>query len=118
MGRRRSTSWREAPPDAIVLDVLMPGIDGLEVCRRLRAAGDRTPVLMLTARDAVDDRVAGSTPAPTTTSSSRSRCDELMARAAGAAAAHRPGRRRRAELRRPGLDPATPRCAAASARSS
>ena len=37
----------------------MPGVDGLEVCRRLRAAGDRTPVLMLTARDAVDDRVAG-----------------------------------------------------------
>jgi two-component system response regulator MprA len=37
----------------------MPGLDGLEVCRRLRAAGDRTPVLMLTARDAVDDRVAG-----------------------------------------------------------
>src|SRR5918999_1066291 len=45
--------------DAIVLDVAMPGVDGLDVCRRLRAAGDRTPVLMLTARDAVDDRVAG-----------------------------------------------------------
>src|ERR1051325_8544430 len=45
--------------DAIVLDVMMPRIDGLEVCRRLRAAGDRTPVLMLTARDAVDDRVEG-----------------------------------------------------------
>jgi two-component system response regulator MprA len=45
--------------DAVVLDVAMPGVDGLEVCRRLRAAGDRTPVLMLTARDAVDDRVAG-----------------------------------------------------------
>jgi two-component system response regulator MprA len=48
-----------ARPDAIVLDVSMPGIDGLEVCRRMRAGGDRTPVLMLTARDAVDDRVAG-----------------------------------------------------------
>jgi two-component system response regulator MprA len=46
-------------PDAIVLDVGMPHVDGLEVCRRLRAAGDRTPVLMLTARDAIDDRVAG-----------------------------------------------------------
>jgi two-component system response regulator MprA len=46
-------------PDAIVLDVLMPEVDGLEVCRRLRAAEDRTPVLMLTARDAVEDRVAG-----------------------------------------------------------
>jgi two-component system, OmpR family, response regulator MprA len=45
--------------DAIVLDVAMPDVDGLEVCRRLRSAGDRTPVLMLTARDAIDDRVAG-----------------------------------------------------------
>jgi two-component system response regulator MprA len=43
----------------VVLDVLMPHVDGLEVCRRLRAADDRTPVLMLTARDAVGDRVAG-----------------------------------------------------------
>jgi two-component system response regulator MprA len=45
--------------DAIVLDVSMPAPDGLEVSRRLRDAGDRTPVLMLTARDAIDDRVAG-----------------------------------------------------------
>ncbi len=43
----------------MVLDVAMPKLDGLEVCRRLRAAGDRTPVLMLTARDAIDDRVDG-----------------------------------------------------------
>ncbi len=49
----------DEPADAIVLDVAMPGIDGLEVCRRLREAGDRTPVLMLTARETVDDRVAG-----------------------------------------------------------
>ena len=49
----------EGGQDAVVLDVAMPGVDGLEVCRRLRAAGDRTAVLMLTARDAVDDRVAG-----------------------------------------------------------
>ena len=50
---------REAAPDALVLDLLMPGMDGLEMCRSLRAAGDRTPVLVLTARDAVADRVAG-----------------------------------------------------------
>ncbi|MCW2952058.1 MAG: DNA-binding response regulator [Conexibacter sp.] len=49
----------EAPPDAIVLDVGMPDVDGLEVCRRLRAGGERVPVLMLTARDAVEDRIDG-----------------------------------------------------------
>jgi two-component system response regulator MprA len=46
-------------PDVIVLDVLMPGTDGLEVCRRLRKQGDLRPVLMLTARHEVTDRVAG-----------------------------------------------------------
>jgi two-component system, OmpR family, response regulator MprA len=46
-------------PDAAVLDVMMPRLDGLETCRRLRAAGDDLPVLVLTARDAVADRVAG-----------------------------------------------------------
>ena len=45
--------------DAVVLDVAMPRVDGLAVCRRMRAGRDRTPVLMLTARDAVGDRVAG-----------------------------------------------------------
>ena len=46
-------------PDVLVLDVMMPLVDGLDVCRRLRARGDRRPVLMLTARDEVSDRVAG-----------------------------------------------------------
>jgi two-component system response regulator MprA len=46
-------------PDAVVLDVLMPGVDGLEVCRRLRHGGSKLPILMLTAKDQVEDRVAG-----------------------------------------------------------
>jgi len=45
--------------EAIILDVAMPRVDGLELCRRLRQGGDRTPVLMLTARGEIDDRVAG-----------------------------------------------------------
>jgi two-component system response regulator MprA len=49
----------EGQPDAVILDVLMPGLDGLEVSRRVRRSGNRVPVLMLTARDEVDDRVAG-----------------------------------------------------------
>jgi two-component system, OmpR family, response regulator MprA len=48
-----------APFDAVVLDILMPGLDGLAVCRSLRASGSSVPILMLTARDAVSDRVAG-----------------------------------------------------------
>ncbi|MEY2513349.1 MAG: two-component system, OmpR family, response regulator MprA [bacterium] len=58
-GQQALDTLAEGVVDAIVLDVMMPRIDGLEVCRRLRAAGDRTPVLMLTARDAIDDRVDG-----------------------------------------------------------
>jgi two-component system response regulator MprA len=46
-------------PDAVVLDVAMPGVDGLEMCRRLRHDGNRLPVLMLTARESVAERVAG-----------------------------------------------------------
>ena len=46
-------------PDAVVLDVGMPGLDGLDVCRRLRASGNRVPVLMLTARESVADRIDG-----------------------------------------------------------
>src|SRR5215213_6615840 len=58
-GREAVRSQAAAPADAVLLDVLMPGLDGLEVCRRMRDTGDRTPVLMLTARDGVGDRVAG-----------------------------------------------------------
>jgi two-component system response regulator MprA len=49
----------DGQPDAVILDVLMPNVDGLEVCRRLRRSGNRVPVLMLTARDEIDNRVAG-----------------------------------------------------------
>ena len=58
-GQQALDTLAEGVVDAIVLDVMMPRVDGLEVCRRLRAAGDRTPVLMLTAKDAIDDRVDG-----------------------------------------------------------
>ena len=58
-GRAALQQVRDRQPDAIVLDRMLPGLDGLEVLRRLRAAGDATPILMLTARDAIDDRVAG-----------------------------------------------------------
>jgi two-component system response regulator MprA len=58
-GDEALTRLREHTFDLVVLDVMMPGSDGIEVCERLRAAGDRLPVLMLTARDAVRDRVAG-----------------------------------------------------------
>src|SRR5581483_7529726 len=50
---------RVVPYDAIVLDVMLPKLSGLDVCRRLRAEGARTPILMLTARDAVRDRIDG-----------------------------------------------------------
>jgi two-component system, OmpR family, response regulator MprA len=58
-GREAIRTLAHESPDAVVLDVLMPGIDGLEVCRRMRAGGDSTPVLMLTARAEVSERVAG-----------------------------------------------------------
>jgi two-component system response regulator MprA len=58
-GREAMRTLSRDTPDAVVLDVLMPGIDGLEVCRRMRATGNRTPVLMLTARAEVSERVAG-----------------------------------------------------------
>ena len=50
---------RERPPDLVVLDVMLPGLDGLEVCRRLRAGEPNLPILLLTAKDRVPDRVAG-----------------------------------------------------------
>jgi two-component system response regulator MprA len=58
-GQQALDALATARPDAMVLDVMMPRVDGLEVCRRLRGAGDDLPILVLTARDAISDRVAG-----------------------------------------------------------
>jgi two-component system, OmpR family, response regulator MprA len=58
-GREALERLGSAAYEAIILDISMPHVDGLQVCRRLREGGDRTPVLMLTAREEVDDRVAG-----------------------------------------------------------
>ena len=53
------TLARESPPDLVILDWMMPGMTGIEVCRRLRATGSKVPVILLTAKDEVSDRVAG-----------------------------------------------------------
>jgi two-component system response regulator MprA len=58
-GRQALECLQRAAYEVVILDVSMPYVDGLEVCRRLRDGGDRTPVLMLTAREQVEDRVAG-----------------------------------------------------------
>src|SRR3954465_3987494 len=58
-GQHALTQVAATSPDALVLDIGMPDIDGLEVCRRVRRAGNRIPILILTARDAVADRIDG-----------------------------------------------------------
>jgi two-component system response regulator MprA len=58
-GQQALTALARGEPDVLVLDVLMPAVDGLEVCRRRAAAGSRVPILLLTARESVGDRVAG-----------------------------------------------------------
>ena len=60
-GRAALAAAQERPPDMIVLDVMLPDLDGLEVTRRLRADGVRAPVLFLTARDSLEDKIAGLT---------------------------------------------------------
>jgi two-component system response regulator MprA len=58
-GQEALRSITEHAPNLLILDLMMPGIDGFEVCRRVRAAGDELPILMLTARDMLSDRVKG-----------------------------------------------------------
>ncbi len=60
-GRRALAMAQERTPDLVVLDIMLPDINGLEVTRRLRADGIRVPVLFLTARDSLDDKLAGLT---------------------------------------------------------
>jgi two-component system OmpR family response regulator len=60
-GRSALQAIDELEPDLVLLDVMLPDLDGFEVCRRLRADGNRTPVLFLTARDGTDDKVRGLT---------------------------------------------------------
>jgi two-component system response regulator MprA len=58
-GRKGLQAALHSPPSMVILDLMLPGIDGLEVCRRLRAADETLPILMLTAKESVPDRVAG-----------------------------------------------------------
>ncbi len=60
-GREALAAVDEKSPDLVVLDVMLPDLDGFEVCRRMRTGGDHTPVLFLTARDATEDKVRGLT---------------------------------------------------------
>ena len=60
-GREALAAVDEQSPDLVVLDVMLPDLDGFEVCRRMRTGGDHTPVLFLTARDATEDKVRGLT---------------------------------------------------------
>ncbi len=53
------TAARELRPDLVILDWMLPGLSGLEICRRLRSTGDKVPIILLTAKDEVSDRVAG-----------------------------------------------------------
>lgn len=110
-GQQALAALSAARPDLVVLDVMMPKVDGLEVCRRLRASGDRTPVLMLTARNGVDDRVDGLDagaddylPKPFALKELRARVRALLRRTEPTAEAPQPGPLAFADLR---LDPVT-----------
>ena len=85
---------REVHPDAIVLDMMLPDFDGLEVMRRIRATQPDIPVIFLTAKDAVADRIAGLTAGGTTTSPNRSawRSDRAAARGTATQRRHRDAR--------------------------
>jgi two-component system OmpR family response regulator len=99
-GRAALDAVGEVQPDLIVLDVMLPDLDGFDVCKRIRSTGDRTPVLFLTARDATEDKVRGLTLGGDDYLVKPFSLEELVARIT-------------AILRRAGLDPAAQdlRCA-------
>ena len=80
-GRQALEMIPKTKPDLVLLDVMMPDLDGFEVCRRLRTDGDRTPVLFLTARDATEDKVRGLTLGGDDYVQKPFSLDELVARA-------------------------------------
>ena len=58
-GKEGLEAARQRPPELVILDIMMPGLDGLEVCRRLRSVDEKLPIVMLTAKDAISDQVLG-----------------------------------------------------------
>ncbi len=94
-GRQALDTISKDRPDLVLLDVMMPDLDGFEVCRRLRADGDRTPVLFLTARDSTEDKVRGLTLGGDDYLQKPFSLDELIARAQAVL-------RRTSDDRRPG----------------
>jgi two-component system, OmpR family, response regulator MprA len=90
---------RDELPDLVVLDVMMPGLDGLEVCRRLRAGAEEVSILMLTARDTVPDRVAGLDAGADDYLVKPFAFDELLARVRALLRRARPGERDNGTLR-------------------
>ena len=82
-------------PDGLVLDVMMPRLDGLEVCRQLRSTGDDLPILVLTARDTISERVAGLDAGADDYLPKPFALEELLGADAGAAASHKNRRRLR-----------------------
>jgi two-component system, OmpR family, response regulator len=94
-GRDAIEAMPTVKPDLIVLDVMLPDLDGFDVCKRLRSGGDRTPVLFLTARDATEDKVRGLTLGGDDYLVKPFSLEELVARIT-------------AVLRRGGMDPSAP----------
>jgi two-component system response regulator MprA len=106
-GREALRALAAEPPDAVVLDVVMPGIDGIEATRRLRADGNRTPVLLLTARQEVADRVSGLDAGADDYLTKPFALDELLARLRALLRRSAPGEDDRLSFADLALDPAS-----------